>query len=507
MSDIPVTPTWLLRPLPANAVPDTKLNDKLIKLCQRWTLDPESLAPALVSLRTQLNAVQSFAEYESAVNLVSGAIWLLVDPVCEGSDRTCKIRLIELALDHLVPEASARICRRLAKDVNQSIRWVVRQKIENGLLLEVALPEKKDGPWSPLGWLKGTSNVDLSRHKVGKKVQEANQVPPIATLKALRKLLEIRSEKQLGYLQLASDQNNGPYTTFTIKKRNGGKRLICAPKPQLKWVQRRIHEQILQSLPAHDAAHGFITGRSIVSNAAAHVGAAIVVKFDLQNFFPAVHYYRILGLFASLGYSVGDARFGTADDAKQVAPVLARLCCYTPDPKVWGQAHMPQGAPTSPAISNLVCRRLDSRLTGLASKIGGIYTRYADDLTFSFKTTEVNLGRFRWWIDQVCHQEGFFVNQSKFRVIRRCQRQMITGIVVNDSVRVPREDRRRFRAILHNCRKFGVASQARGNPLFREYLRGFASYLHMVHPEDGIEQLKQVSELLDTTSEAAEDLE
>ena len=111
------------------------------------------------------------------------------------------------------------------------------------------------------------------------------------------------------------------------------------------------------------------------------------------------------------------------------------------------------------------------------------------------------MGRFRWWVDQVCHQEGFFVNQRKFRVIRASQRQVVTGIVVNDELRVPRPERRRFRAILHNCRKFGVDSQARGHPRFADYLRGLASYIHMVHPEEGVELLREIEELLGSERE------
>jgi retron-type reverse transcriptase len=185
--------------------------------------------------------------------------------------------------------------------------------------------------------------------------------------------------------------------------------------------------------------------------------------------------------------------------------VLARLCCYTPEPLRWGDAAAPQGAPTSPALSNLVCRRLDARLAGLAARKGAVYTRYADDLTFSFRKDPGGLGRFRWWVDQVCHQEGFFVNERKFRVIRAAQRQLVTGLVVNDELRVPREARRRFRAVLFNCRAHGVASQARGNPRFGDYLRGFASYVHMVHPEEGEELLRQVDALLGPEAEGEGD--
>lgn len=505
MADTAPAPAWLLRPLPANAAPDDTLTEKLAKLVAEAREAPaDKLGGKLLDIRNALDAAQPFATYEPAVNAIAGELWAIAEAVCDSGNLNAKSHLISLAVGHLVPEAAARICRRLAKDADPRVRKRVRKVIEDGTIQEVALPATRDGPWSPEGWLKGTTDVDLSRHKVGKKVQVANNVPPIPNLFALRELLAIRSDKQLGYFLAASDKGNGPYTTFTIPKRDGTARSICAPKVQLKWVQRRIHEKILANIPAHEAAHGFIDGRSIVTNAAPHVGSAVVVKFDLKDFFPTIHYYRVLGFFASLGYAVGNARFGTEDKSTQVAPVLARLCCYTPDPKAWGKAHMPQGAPTSPALSNLVCRRLDSRLTGLAKKLNGVYTRYADDLTFSFKTADVNLGRFRWWIDQVCHQEGFVVNQHKFRVIRRSQRQVVTGIVVNDSVRVPREDRRNFRAILHNCETLGVASQARGNPRFKEYLRGFASYLHMVHPEEGTELLARVSALLRSGGEACE---
>jgi len=146
---------------------------------------------------------------------------------------------------------------------------------------------------------------------------------------------------------------------------------------------------------------------------------------------------------------------------------------------------------------------MDARLTGLAVGKGGRYTRYADDLTFSFPEDKVDLGRFRWWVDQICHQEGFLIHQAKFRVIRRAQRQLVTGIVVNDELRIPREERRRFRAILHNCRKHGVESQGRGKPHFEDYLRGFASYVHMVHPEEGQELLREVEQLLGSEGEGS----
>jgi hypothetical protein len=161
---------------------------------------------------------------------------------------------------------------------------------------------------------------------------------------------------------------------------------------------------------------------------------------------------------------------------------------------------MPQGAPTSPALANLVCRRLDARLAALAAKTGAIYTRYADDLTFSFdQPPERGLGHFIWWVGQILGQEGFFENIPKRRIMRRAGRQRVTGLVVNSELSVPRDVRRIFRAKLHRCRKDGVTEQTVGHPLPRAYLLGFASYVAMVQPALGKKLLGEVRELLAST--------
>ncbi len=484
-------PAWLFHTLPANAVVDPKFNQQVAQICAE-------LPKSLRHLNSVLGQGEMQASLEPALNIVAEALWKLY-PRISDADADIKYQYALVVINFMTNEFVARVCRAFAKDADVGIRRLVASAIASGRIHEVALPAKKNQPWTPLGWLKGTTNVQLARHKTGKKIVQEFGLPHFKNLAELRDALGIVSPEQLGYFLLATDAKNGPYHTFTIPKRNGQSRTICAPKPQLKWVQRRIYEKILLNIPAHDAAHGFIVGRSTRTNAEQHLGAEVVIKFDLKDFFPTIHLYRVLGLFTSLGYPAGNAKFNNDDDeTKRIAPVLARLCCYTADPKAWGTSYMPQGAATSPAISNLVCRGLDSRLTGLAKNVGGNYTRYADDLTFSFREKQPEVGRFRWWVDQICQQEGFAVNQSKFRVIRKSQRQMVTGIVVNDSLRIPREDRRRFRAILFNCVRDGVASQSRGRPGFASYLRGFASYVNMVHPEEGAELLMQVNTLLGT---------
>lgn len=493
MADAPTlsVPAWLLRPLPVNSHRDAKLEARIEKLVQ-------GLPASLSEINSELNKVKPYREYDSAANLANRHVWTSRYRFLESSIDQDRKALLDFAQQHMTPTAKARIIRRLSKDPGIGVRRAVHRVIQKSPPFEVALPENRDGNWDASGWTHGVQPGQLLRLRRGQKqTQKEWDLPAITTVKQLRALLGIKSEKQLGYLLLATEESGGPYTRFAIPKRDGSDRQICAPKAQLRWVQRKILHEILDKVPTHDAAHGFVRGRSTVTNAAPHQGAAFVLKFDLENFFPTVHYYRVMGLFASLGYSIGNGRFEARDKSRQIAPVLARLCVFVEDPQTWGTGFMPQGAPTSPAISNLVCRGLDARLTGLAKQVGGTYTRYADDLTFSFpETSPVNVGRFRWWVDQICHQEGFFLNQSKFRVIRRSQRQTVTGIVVNDELRVPRRERRRFRAILHNCKTHGIDSQARGNPAFADYLRGFASYLHMVEPEEGTRLLKEVNELL-----------
>ena len=338
-------------------------------------------------------------------------------------------------------------------------------------------------------------SLPLSRHRRGRDRLRSACLPVLLTVNQLIEFLHIQSTAQLGWLLRATDKNNGPYGTFTIPKRDGSARTICAPRATLRMVQRRILDNILAPVAIHKAAHGFVRGRSTVSNARAHVGANLIIKFDLENFFPTVNYRRVVGMFASLGYPAGQCKFSSTPTSTWVSGTLARLCCYTEDERKWGSGYTPQGAPTSPMITNILCRRMDTRLTGLAKSFAGVYTRYADDMTFSFRGDEPSIGKFRWWVTQICDQEGFKIKDSKFRVVRRSQRQTVTGLVVNDVVRIPREDRRRIRAILHNCQRHGLESQLRGNDGLLQWLLGMASYIHMVYRREGRRLIRQVQAL------------
>ncbi|HEX5271200.1 MAG TPA: reverse transcriptase family protein [Gemmataceae bacterium] len=347
-------PAWLLRPLPANAVADDKLHAEIDTLAT-------NLPDSLNRLGLLLSRVRAYREYDAAANRAGAYVWRHCDAIFASPNPPDRLALLHFALAHMVEGAQARVCRRLVKDPDVSVRRTARGVVEKRHFHEVALPATPDGDWDASGWLRGTGGDKLSRHRQGRRVLESRGLPVLPNVVALRKLLGIKSPAQLGYFLLATDADGGPYTRFTIPKRDGGERVLCAPKKQLRWVQRQILDKILDLVPAHDAAHGFIPGRSTVTNAAPHLGAEVVLKFDLTDFFPTIHYHRVVGLFARLGYYVADGRFGTDDDAKRVAPTLARLCCWTPDAEQWYGALMPQGAPTSPAWRR--ARRASTRAT------------------------------------------------------------------------------------------------------------------------------------------------
>ena len=472
-------PRWLLRPIPAFCEVDLQLENEVRLRC-------EKLPASIEALHKLLNENYHRSGYDSAVNLANAHVWSAFGKLLEH--RELAVAISDYCRDHFNQPAMSRVIRRMIVHPDFS-QYGKRLRKETDHL-EVSLPLRRWGYASSVSW----NATRGGRRYAGSSRRRENQgVPDLATVRDLRELLQIRSPKQLGFLLSAVVGDGGPYTEFAIAKRSGESRAIFAPCETLLWVQRRLHRKILAQVPPNDAAHGFIQGRSTVSNAKPHVGASLVLKFDLRDFFPTISQHRITGLFASMGYHVGRGRYNTDDRSRDVAPVLARLCVATRKRSYPGV--LPQGAPTSPAISNLICRRLDQRMTGLAAKFGGVYTRYADDLTFSFRD-EILVGKFRWWVDQICFQEGFTVRQDKFRAIRSSQSQRVTGIVVNDRLNIARRDRRRFRAILHQCRLNGIREQEKKHPGLAGYMRGFAAYVNMVDPNDDGALMREVARVL-----------
>lgn len=285
------------------------------------------------------------------------------------------------------------------------------------------------------------------------------------------------------------------YVQFSVPKKSGGTRTLSAPHRALAEAQRWIFERIVSTLPVEPAAHGFVPGKSILSNASAHVGRAVVVNMDLEGFFPSIGFARVRSVFQRLGYSPA------------VATILALLCTECPRRLVQydgaayhvatGPRGLPQGACTSPGLSNQVARRLDRRLQGLANKLGLIYTRYADDLTFSGDDSmKDRVGYLMARVRHLAQDEGFAVNEPKSRVLRRNTAQLVTGLVVNDRPGVPRDEIRRLRAILHRARTEGLESQNRErHPNFPAWLRGKIAYVSMSRPEVGARLLAELDAL------------
>ncbi len=286
------------------------------------------------------------------------------------------------------------------------------------------------------------------------------------------------------------------YQRFEIAKKTGGTRLICAPMPRLKRAQYWILANILDNIALPVTAHGFVPARSIVTNARPHIGAGLVINLDLQDFFPTITYPRIKGLFRALGYS------------EPTATLLALLCSEPDSDKVQldgatyfvghGPRFLPQGAPTSPAISNIICCRLDRRLAGMARKLGFTYTRYADDLAYSgAATAKSNLQKLLWRTRQIITAEGFTINDAKTRIMHTGRRQEVTGIVVNRKLAVPRQTVKQFRALLFQIEKDGPQGKTwgRGGNIF-EAIQGYANFVKMVDPVKGQKYLEQVNRIL-----------
>ena len=286
------------------------------------------------------------------------------------------------------------------------------------------------------------------------------------------------------------------YRPFTIPKKSGGVREIWAPMPKLKAAQTWILRHIAERLTTHGAAHGFIPGRSIYTNALEHCDASVVVSLDLADFFPTFTFKRVKGIFRQAGYMDG------------VATLLALLCTEAPREMVeldgqryyiaLGDRCLPQGSPASPALTNAACLRLDRRLTGFADRHGWRYTRYADDLTFSLpKTRDPDAPDITSMVKQllgvvhgVVESEGLQIRSDKTHVMQPGGQQRVTGLVVNGSgaPRTPRELRRRVRAMIHNLKQ--------GKELHSgetvHHLTGLIAYIHMTDPQRGRSLLKEL---------------
>lgn len=328
-------------------------------------------------------------------------------------------------------------------------------------------------------------------------------VPELSSVGALARFLDLDD----GHLDWLADIRGLERTVMAEKLRNyrytwlprkgGPPRVIERPKAALKAAQRRLLHDILDWIPAHEAAHGFTRGRSARTGAAAHTGRPVILRLDLEDFFASVSAARVFGVFRTAGYPepVAHVLTGLATNAVPIGEWSA--VPRPPDPALIGAhyrlgrrlatPHLPQGAPTSPALANLAAFRLDRRLAGLAGALGGTYTRYADDLTFSgSRLLRDRAERLRATVGAIAHEEGFLANHRKSAVATRATRQQICGIVVNERLNAPREEYDRLKAILHDAARRGPAAANRaGLADFRAHLLGRIAWMESLNPARG----------------------
>lgn len=245
--------------------------------------------------------------------------------------------------------------------------------------------------------------------------------------------------------------NADRYLRFSVPKKSGGTRLILSPANSLKMIQQRLADVLQHLYRAPESAHGFVKTRSILTNAKHHKGARHILNLDLKDFFPSINFGRVRGLFCSQPFNI----------APGAATVLAQICCF--------DNLLPQGAPTSPAVSNFICWRLDKALAILAKKYGCRFSRYADDITFSTKAgyfppqlarhskddsnITVVIGKE---LENAILSNGFFINDEKIRLTDSSTRMEITGLTVNQFPNVPRKFVREIRSMLHDWESRGL---------------------------------------------------
>ena len=238
------------------------------------------------------------------------------------------------------------------------------------------------------------------------------------------------------------------YTTFYISSASGKRRRIDSPTTNVKILQQKLNQVLRCVYIPKPSVHGFALGKSVRSNATAHTGKRWVFNIDLEDFFPSINFGRVRGMFMGIPYHL----------PQSVATVLAHICCFG--------GSLPQGAPTSPMISNMICAKMDSQLQQLAKVNHSTYTRYADDITFS--TTARRFPADIGFVDgldqlnpgdrlkQIVDSNGFKINSTKTRLRGRNRRQVVTGVTVNEFPNLPRKYTNQIRAMVHAWKRYGL---------------------------------------------------
>jgi len=329
--------------------------------------------------------------------------------------------------------------------------------------------------------------VSLTLSASGEELHE--QFFNLRTRQDVAELLEIDDSRLVYHLFIVPPSQQ--YTEFDIPKKSGGVRKISAPATALQIIQRKLNQVLQHVYEPKAPVHGFVHGRSIATNAEVHKKQKYVFSVDLEKFFPSINFGRVRGMFIAVPYNLDPA----------VATVLAQICCFN--------NQLPQGAPTSPIVSNMICAKMDSQLRRLAQKHRCYYTRYADDLAFSTSMPrfppslavidslgQVEVGRELY---RIIAENGFEINSDKVRLQTRNRRQEVTGLTVNRFPNVKRRYVRQIRAMLHAWEKFELeAAQAdfwdrydkkhrnpqKEPPSFKQVVKGKIEFLGMVRGKD-----------------------
>lgn len=328
-------------------------------------------------------------------------------------------------------------------------------------------------------------------------------VPEIDSVPALADFLEI-GDGRLDWLadvrgleRTVSEPKLRNYRYAWLPRRGGLPRLIERPKAGLKAAQRRLLHGLLDWIPAHPAAHGFTRGRSVRSHAAGHAGRYVVLRLDLEDFFVSVAAGRVYGIFRTAGYPEPVAHTLTGLTTSALPPAEWAALPRPSDPAAIGPhhrlgrrlatPHLPQGAPTSPALANLAAFSLDRRLAALARALGAHYSRYADDLTISGpRSLLARSDGVMTTVAGIAREEGFRINERKSAVATRGGRQSVCGVVVNEHPNVTRAEYDELKAIVHNARRHGPPAANRLEvPHFRAHLLGRISWVEALNPRRG----------------------
>lgn len=282
------------------------------------------------------------------------------------------------------------------------------------------------------------------------------------------------------------------YKYFAIKKRRGGLRRIMSPYSELRDVQTWIKENILDKIELPNCVKAFVKGRNIMENAKMHEGRKYILKVDITNFFESIGVRQVYVAFRKMGYDrsvaawlanlctakIEDYKYEQLEDQEEIQKLFNDLYHKS-------EPFLVQGAPTSPGLANIICNRMDKRMMGLANKHGFTYSRYADDMTFSADKKD-RLPKVSM-IRKIVEIEGFHLNEEKIELLHEGNRQIVTGLLVDNHVRVPGRYKKDIKRHIHFCLKYGGREHfhriAPGKAFGKEWLAGRIRYIHSVEPE------------------------